>query len=130
MKKIMFTLLVILLGCGLAFGEPKTIPAPFEKAKELALKTTPNESGNYFLEFEGTVNGENYYFLLAFVPQWGDQKGVIGISGSGCIFEYTESTQKFTIYIFRRGQTFAADEKIVINGAFETFRKLVSLGLL
>lgn len=127
MKKIMIAFLMILLFSLSAWAQNE-IPAPFAKAKEIALNTTPNAGGNYILTFEAVEDGLTIYYILGYLTN----DAVIGvgrtINGSNIVAEYHEQKGKFGFWMegFRRDAT----SKEAIKFAFQVFKELVAKGLI
>jgi len=118
------SLIVVLLAV-LAFAE---IPAPFEKAKELALRAKPDSKGDFVLEFKYSTNGYDDSFGFAYLPAW---KIVIvwGPTENGRVFwKYDEKERIFLCGY--RGRTCVVSEKIATEGAFKIFRLLVTKNLI
>ena len=124
MKRIMSILAVLaIMGLLVSVALAAEIPAPFSKAKELALASQPDEYGNYVLFFNAGMEGEDYYYIVGYLSS----KGTIGIgirrNGVVGVWEYYEQSETFSIY-FDGGLTSITKEE-AIEGAFKIFRKLV-----
>jgi len=126
MKKIIILTLLLCIIPLIAIGNE--IPAPFAKAKELALKATPNDAGNYILVFEGS-DASYYFYLLGYIPG----KQIIGVgkleSKDTVVAEYHEATKEFSFWV--NGYRYMdVDKTKVIEFAFKVFRELVARKLI
>ncbi len=118
------SLIVVLIAVS-TFAET---PAPFEKAKELALRAKPDNNGDFILEFECSVNGYDDSFGFAYLPTW---KIVIvwGPFKDGRIYWGYDEKEKMFLCGYR-GRTYKVSEKIATEGAFGIFRVLVMKNLI
>jgi len=122
-KKLLTIVICVLLWVGLAWGE-----APFDKAKEFALKATPDANGSYILRFNINEDGFETTYLLGYLSKW-KVIGVGVIKGSEvCVFQYEEETQEYSV--FYNGMVMIVDKAKVIEGALIVFRELVKKNLL
>jgi hypothetical protein len=123
MRKILsLSLLLILLSFGAALAGQDRIPPPFDKIKEMVLKTEPDEDGDYFLFYETKMGEEKIVYILGYLQK----EKVIGIAkavGHLFIIQYYEEDGNFTAYW--DGAEIAIEPQKAIDVAFKIFRELV-----
>lgn len=121
-KKLVVASILLFLLCA-SFAS--SLPAPFGKAKELALKAPPNAVGNHILIFEAK---ELSTYLIGYLPA----HKIIGIGkemgGKLVVAEYCEEDGKFSFWV--DGIRKEADQKSVISFAFAVFRELVDKSII
>ncbi len=122
MKKLIIPIILTIL---LSFMVSSfAAPAPFEKAKEIALKAKINDQGNYIAEIICNENGEEILFIFGYLPT----SGYIGVGSNidGIIYEYNEKTQILTVWT-RMGRLSVEDKnkKLFFERVFQIFRYLV-----
>ena len=128
MKKYLVAIILILVLAAVTFG---ACPAPFEKAKQIALRGTPNEKGLYIVTYNVNKNGEEVIYLIGYSPQY--KIVAIGKSAEGAvIYEYDEDSCECTVYVinvmFR--MRVPIDREEAIKQAFLIFREMVTEKLL
>jgi len=127
MKKSLICILslIVVLLTVLAFAQT---PAPFEKAKELALRAKPDSDGDFILEFSCSVNGQDGSFGFAYLLA----RQIIIVWGStenGRIYWGYDEEEKIFLYGYR-GRIYKVSKKIATEGAFGIFRLLVAKSLI
>jgi len=105
------------------------IPAPFGRAREMALTVKPNEAGNYLIRIEFNEDGRDFAYIIGYLPSY----NLIGIGNlvDGVVFEFNTETGEFTVWTYM-GRMPIAKEQIpeAIAEAFGIFRVLVAKGLI
>lgn len=117
-------LVVLLAFSSLAMADV-SIPAPFESAKTLAMKTAQNANGEYILFLPSSVSTEmGIEYILGYLPK----EGIIGVGMTDgmnvVVFMYCEKDQSYSV--FYNGNVIPEEEAKVITYAFEIFRKMVA----
>lgn len=118
-------LIVSVLVCPL-YGETIDIPAPFCKAKEIALRMPADVDGDYIWGFVKNNDGQKVHYNLAYL---GGQKTIL-ISKEPVICGYIEDTKEMKCVVFV-GYGFVPIDKPnqqIIEFCFAVFRDLVSAG--
>jgi hypothetical protein len=127
MKKSILILLAVFLICGLVFAQTQPIPAPFDKAKALALQVEPNSMGRYILPFVDSVSGIEY--VIGYIPE----DHFIGIGMRIPVYqviEYNEETGKCSVYRYPQNERIEISNDKAIEEAFKIFRALVLVGFI
>lgn len=101
------------------------IPAPFESAKQLAMKATPDENGRFIVELPGRITGTEVIFILGYIPDF-DTIGIGVISTEGDIFvvQYNEMDGSFSTY--ENGYERPCKPEVAIEVAFKIFSFMVA----
>jgi len=124
MKKAMSVLLCLLLFVIFVPAFAEDAPAPFQKVKELCLKSQPDVDGDYILEFDGKWEGQEVKFLIGYLPRF----SIIGIGLrsdiSVYIVQYDENEKEFSAFVNGYMQPLRID--LAIERAFLIFREIVS----
>jgi hypothetical protein len=123
MKKISLIILTVLL-CFVISVNAINIPAPFERAKSMALKVQSDSMGRHLINMTISKNGEETIYIIGYIPHM----GIIGI-GKLCgnkyaVYEYNERTGEYTIWKDARRESI--EPKLCIREAFVIFREMVT----
>lgn len=123
MREIFGGILLILLLSTLGFAQE--IPAPFAKAKELAMRADPDEDGDYIYKVTLFENGVEVRFGLC----WIVTQNLIGI-WSNRFGALAYSVERDEFYVVYMGMLVEVDRSKAIEHAFKIFRELVRRGLI
>ncbi len=127
MKKCLIIVSVLIFILVLSvYSFASDIPAPFGKAKQMALKCSPDQDGRHLLFIEDKTTGR--IFMVGYLSG----TGYIGIGyvqgGDVVAVEFCEKTDTFTFYY--GGTRQVIDQTKAIGMAFSVFRELVTKKLI
>ena len=104
-------------------------PAPFERAKAMALTAPKNEDGNHILTLTFNENGDQIIFVLGYIPA--TETIGVGSSIDMMVFEYCERDGRLTIWTpMGRFSVQEKDREKFFAEAFKIFRSLVYRNLI
>jgi hypothetical protein len=122
MRKVSLIILTILL-C-FVIQALAICPAPFQKAKEVALKAPLNHRGSYLVRMEVNIDGQEITYIIGYIPSYA-QIG-IGIEKDGklTVYVYNEYLNKFyRITYYEETEILEAE---CISEAYKIFRIMVN----
>lgn len=134
MKKTTLNILfiIVFIGCLMTLGLSQDLetPAPFGKAKEMALKVSPDHLGRHilFIQDKESNDGVKKTFLIGYLSR----SAYIGIGitdgNRTMVVEHNEKIKTF--YLYDTGRRMEIEENKAIDLGFMTFGELVAKGLI
>ena len=132
MKRLVVVVLGLIVLWGLAihppdvFGTENEIPAPFAKAKEMAMSVPPNDGGIHELRFEISKDGEHTTYFLGYASE-NDLIAIGTLVPNLMCVRYEIKTETLSFYF--NGMMWLVEEskkEEAFDYAFSVFRILVA----
>ncbi len=122
------SLIVVLIAVS-AFAET---PAPFEKIKEIALKSPLDSQCRHIVTFDINIDGNVVSYVIVYFPILGATAIGKAEGGKVCVVEFWEKEGKFTELTQSNGKLIRnlISQQDACNKAFSIFREMVGEKLL
>jgi len=129
MKKLILSFLIVVLLGFFSYTFAGDIPAPFAKAKEMALRIGPDSQGRHILVFDIKSNGESKVYIIGYLPKYG-HIGIGILKPFYFVLEFNENNGRFSVVSSDTSIRIFPEDKKVIEEAFKVFRELVAKKLI
>lgn len=117
------SLIIVLLAVS-TFAET---PAPFEKIKEIALKSPLDDQCRHMVTFDINVDGRMVSYIIVYLPTLGVTAIGKADGGKVCVIEFWEKENKFTELTQSNGKLIRnpISQQDACNKAFSIFREMI-----